>query len=85
MWEIATVRTSFYDYTGNRSRERPQEFLRGYKGYLQADAYAAYDAMFKNPQQDLTEVACWAHYPESGIIQSELQCMQTSQTEMAMY
>ena len=35
-----------YDYTGNRSREGPEEFLRGYKGYLQADAYAAYDAMF---------------------------------------
>jgi transposase len=30
-----------YDYTGNRSREGPEEFLRGYKGYLQADAYAA--------------------------------------------
>jgi len=50
-----------YDYTGNRSREGPEEFLRGYKGYLQADAYAAYDAMFKNPKQYLTEVACWAH------------------------
>ena len=50
-----------YDYTGNRSREGPEEFLRGYKGYLQADAYAAYDAMFKNPKRYLTEVACWAH------------------------
>lgn len=50
-----------YDYTGNRSREGPEEFLRGYNGYLQADAYAAYDAMFKNPRRSLTEVACWAH------------------------
>ena len=50
-----------YDYTGNRSREGPEEFLRGYRGYLQADAYAAYDAMFKNPKRYLTEVACWAH------------------------
>jgi len=50
-----------YDYTGNRSREGPEEFLRGYHGYLQADAYAAYDAMFKNPRRSLTEVACWAH------------------------
>ena len=49
-----------YDYTGNRSREGPEVFLRGYKGYLQADAYRAYDAMFKNPAH-LTEVACWAH------------------------
>ena len=49
-----------YDYTGNRSREGPEVFLRGYQGYLQADAYRAYDAMFKNPAH-LTEVACWAH------------------------
>ena len=38
-----------YHYTGNRSREGPEEFLRGYHGLLQADAYAAYDAMFTNP------------------------------------
>ena len=50
-----------YDYTGNHSREGPEEFLKGYKGYLQADAYRAYDAMFKNRKQNLTEVACWAH------------------------
>ena len=50
-----------YDYTGNHSREGPEEFLKGYKGFLQADAYRAYDAMFKNRRQDLTEVACWAH------------------------
>lgn len=49
-----------YDYTGNRSREGPEVFLRGYQGYLQADAYRAYDAMFKHPAH-LTEVACWAH------------------------
>jgi transposase len=50
-----------YDYTGNRSREGPEEFLRGYSGFLQADAYAAYDAMFTNPRRSLTEIACWAH------------------------
>jgi transposase len=50
-----------YDYTGNHSREGPEEFLKGYSGYLQADAYRGYDAMFKNRKQDLTEVACWAH------------------------
>ena len=50
-----------YDYTGNHSREGPEVFLKGYNGYLQADAYRGYDAMFKNRKQDLTEVACWAH------------------------
>jgi hypothetical protein len=50
-----------YDYTGDRRREGPEEFLQGYGGYLQADAYAGYDAMFKPRQPYLTEVACWAH------------------------
>ena len=50
-----------YDYTGNHSREGPEEFLKGYNGYLQADAYRGYDAMFKNRKQNLTEVGCWAH------------------------
>ena len=40
-----------YDYTGNHSREGPEEFLKGYNGYLQADAYRGYDAMFKNRKQ----------------------------------
>jgi transposase len=50
-----------YHYTGNRSREGPEEFLQGYNGLLQADAYPAYDAMFTNPKRSLTEIACWAH------------------------
>jgi hypothetical protein len=74
-----------YDYTSNRSREGPEEFLRGYCGYLQADAYAGYDAMFKNPKRYLTEVACWAHYPESSIIQSELRLVQTGRKGIALY
>lgn len=50
-----------YDYTGNRSGQGPEEFLRGYRGYVQADAYSGYDALFKNREQQLTEVGCWAH------------------------
>jgi len=45
----------------HRSREGPEEFLRGYSGYLQVDAYVGYDAMFKNRKPYLTEVGCWAH------------------------
>jgi len=50
-----------YDYTGNHSREGPEEFLKGYHGYLQADAYRGYDLLFKNRREELTEVGCWAH------------------------
>ena len=47
-----------YDYTKTRERTGPEKFLEGYRGYLQADAYAGYDAFFKNPARGLTEVGC---------------------------
>lgn len=50
-----------YDYTATRERAGPERFLKNYRGYLQADAYAAYDAFFADPKRGMTEVACWAH------------------------
>src|SRR5438445_6878510 len=50
-----------YDYAPTRERAGPEKFLTGYRGYLQADAYAGYDAFFKNPERGLTEVGCMAH------------------------
>jgi transposase len=48
-----------FEYTPNRSRDGPEKFLRGFKGYLQADAYAGYDRLYAG--RDVIEVACWAH------------------------
>ena len=48
-----------YDYTANRSRAGPLAFLRDFRGYLQADAYAGYDALYATGR--VVEVACWAH------------------------
>ena len=50
-----------YDYTGNRSREGPDEFLKDYNGYLQADAFPGYDAIYQDPRRAILEVCCWAH------------------------
>jgi len=50
-----------YDYTANRSRAGPDEFLKGFRGYLQADAYSGYDEIYKDAARGVTEVACWAH------------------------
>jgi transposase len=50
-----------YDYTATRERAGPETFLQGYRGHLQADAYAGYDAFFKDPARGLIEVGCWAH------------------------
>jgi transposase len=50
-----------YDYTPNRSRAGPDEFLKDFRGYLQADAYSGYDQIYKDPDRGITEVACMAH------------------------
>lgn len=50
-----------YDYTPNRSRDGPDEFLRDFHGYLQADAYSGYDAIYADEARGVTEVACMAH------------------------
>jgi transposase len=50
-----------YDYTQTRARAGPEEFLRGYRGRLQADAYGGYDAFFKDPKRGLIEIGCWSH------------------------
>jgi len=50
-----------YDYTATRERAGPEKFLQEYRGYLQVDAYSAYDRFFTDPERGLVEVACWAH------------------------
>jgi transposase len=52
---------SVYDFTANRSRDGPARFLESYSGYLHADAYTGYDAMFSGIGSSVIEVACWAH------------------------
>jgi hypothetical protein len=50
-----------YDYTPDRCRDGPDEFLKDFHGYLQADAYSGYDQIYKEPGRGITEVACMAH------------------------
>lgn len=54
-------RAAVFDYTPTRERAGPEMFLETYRGYLQADAYVAYDSFFTDPGRGLVEVACWAH------------------------
>ncbi len=57
-WEHPAV---IYDYTPTRERAGPEKFLSTYKGYLQLDAYPAYDKFFLDLKRELVEVGCWAH------------------------
>lgn len=59
LWVYCNDDHIVYDYTPDRSREGPLEFLRNYSGYLQADAYAGYNETYKSG--DVVEVGCWTH------------------------
>jgi transposase len=48
-----------YDYTPSRSREGPRAFLGEFRGYLQADAFSGYDALYATGR--VIEVGCMAH------------------------
>lgn len=53
-----------YNYTLGRGSKSVEAFLKDFKGYIQADAYGAYDFLFKVNKDKETvciEVACWAH------------------------
>jgi transposase len=55
---------AFYCYSTDRKGERPQGHLAGFSGWMHADGYAGYNALFR-PQQGqpaaVHHVACWAH------------------------
>jgi hypothetical protein len=52
---------SVYDFSMSRRRDGPQSFLQTFRGYLHADAYSGYDAIYLGSNHQIIEVACWAH------------------------
>ena len=50
-----------FDYTTTHARDGPAEFLKDFRGYLQADAYSVYDGIYAGSNGTIIEVACWAH------------------------
>jgi transposase len=54
-----------FDFTVNRQRDGPQTFLADYHGYLHADAFSGYDALYlpapRAGSEPIKEVACNAH------------------------
>jgi len=58
----------WFAYSPNRKGDHPQRHLRDFHGILQADGYAGFNKIYEEGW--VKEAACWAHYPESSIIQS---------------
>jgi transposase len=50
---------SVYDFSQDRSKKRPLNFLGDYQGYIHADAYSGYDELFR--KEGVIEVGCWVH------------------------
>jgi transposase len=50
-----------FDYTVTHARDGPAEFLKTFKGFLQADAYGGYDGIYTGSNGAIVEVGCWAH------------------------
>jgi transposase len=48
-----------FEATATHERAGPEAFLFSFRGYLQADAYKGYDALYTSGR--IVEVACWAH------------------------
>ena len=50
-----------FDYTTTHARDGPATFLKDFRGFLQADAYGAYDGIYTGSNGAIVEVGCWAH------------------------
>jgi transposase len=48
-----------FDFTADYTATGPQDFLKGYRGYLQADALAQYEGLYGADK--IQHVCCWAH------------------------
>ncbi len=58
-WQYSAPRASVvFDFKMSRSRAGPAEFLAGYDGILQTDAYAGYDS---GVGKDIIHAGCWSH------------------------
>ncbi|KQV36862.1 IS66 family transposase [Massilia sp. Root335] len=55
----ATPPAVWFAYSPDRKGEHPQAHLAGFKGVLQADAYAGFNAVYETGH--VLEAACWAH------------------------
>jgi transposase len=58
---VGDARWAYFDYTPSREKEGPLAFLAERRGFVQADAYAGYDALFAGEPPRCREVGCWAH------------------------
>jgi len=65
-----------FEFTDTRESVYPSRFLEHYRGYLQADDYAGYHALYRAGA--IVHVACWAHYLERRFIWGQCRSLGSS-------
>ena len=63
---VVPHRHVLFEFTKHHDSDAVDEVLAGYEGFLVADAHAVYDHLYA--EGSVTEVNCWAHYPELHLI-----------------
>jgi transposase len=58
-WAGDAPPATFYQFSADRQGIHPAAHLKGYTGFLHADGYAGFEALFRTGE--ITEVACMAH------------------------
>jgi transposase len=58
-----------FDFTAGYTAVGPEQFLKDYKGYLQADALAQYEGLFG--PDEVEHCCCWAHARRKFVAASE--------------
>lgn len=61
LWTYVSTAGTVYDATEDRCRDGPLDFLKGFQGFLQCDAYAGYDELVRHGRGAVVAVGCWAH------------------------
>ena len=51
----------WFAYSPDRKGEHPQRHLRDFRGTLQADAFAGFNALYEDASRGICEAACMAH------------------------
>ena len=51
----------WFAYSPDRKGEHPQRHLRDFRGTLQADAFAGFNALYEDPNRGICEASCMAH------------------------
>jgi transposase len=58
-----------FDFTAGYAADGPERFLAGYQGYLQADALAQYEGLYRAGR--VAHCCCWAHARRKFVAASE--------------